>query len=82
MMSVHLRHANLTLHNTASSVVKPNAKEDKQIYAADANDDDIAIALQCGFWAYANLFRVVLSGEERTRFEGFYAERMPSFFRS
>ncbi len=80
MHSVHLRHANLTLHNTASSVVKPRTENERPIYEAAESEDDIAVALLCGFWAYGHLFRVVLRGEQRQRFEAFYAERMPTFF--
>lgn len=81
MQSVHLRHANLTVHNTASSVVKPRFTDDRPIYDAEAGDEDIAVALLMGFWAYGNLFRVVLRGEQRGRFEAFYTERLPTLLK-
>jgi hypothetical protein len=51
------------------------------LYDAGESEDDIAGALLVGFWAFGNLGRVILYGDQRNEFEAFYARHMPSFFR-
>ena len=79
--SIYLRYANLTVHNTASSISKPSFPDDTTIsYSAAESEDDVAGALLLAFWAFGQLFRVMLRGEQRDDFETFYAKRMPTFF--
>jgi hypothetical protein len=39
-------------------------------YDSGESEDDIAGALLVGLWAYGNLYRVILYGDQRKEFEG------------
>jgi Family of unknown function (DUF5677) len=81
MRSFALRYANLTTHNTAASIAKPTfIEDDRPFYNAGESKDDIGAALLSGFWAFGNLYRVVLYGEQREEFEAFYADHIMEFF--
>jgi len=83
VFSVSLRYANLRLHSTSTSMIRPKeTTEAALLYDAGESDEDIAVALLISFWALTHTLRHLLAEPLRGELMAFYYERMPTFFRS
>jgi hypothetical protein len=78
---MHLRMANLVLHNTSTSIVQPvPTSEGDLVFDAAASDEYLLSAMLLAFWAYFHVVVNVLRDGDRERLTTYYQQQMPLFF--
>jgi hypothetical protein len=78
---MHLRTANLVLHNTSTSIVRPSTTVGGDLlFDSAASYEYLLSSMLLAFWAYFHVMVNVLRNGDRERLTTFYREQMPLFF--